>query len=529
METAFGRTPETERADPSAATPAGPRPRPLADPLPAAPVARVIVTLAVAIAVTAAPLVGQLVSPLVGLPLAVVLGFLLADRLTRLVPAVLIFAMLFQNLFVSLLSPAIADLDGFNFIRGYTFLTTVVVWLTLVADFLLHPVNHTPRVRRFVRSGLALLMLIGAYAALGLPGNGSTTIVYTRNIVTPILLFHVAVLVAGRARLDVGRMIVVYAVLEFGLGWIEMSSRPAWLALTNGDRYWTLNGAGMMASGYWEEVLAQTGFAYRELTDFFRINLFNTPYFENIEVLRLHGPNIHAVAYGYALAFLALYLVAARRPLLALAALPLIVLASAKGALIVLLFVGFAWIAGRLIGRERTLPVVAVLLVLYAVATFVSGWRGGDYHVIGFVGGVRGFLGNPLGHGIGAGGNLSGTISIAEWSRAQEAGTFDGAVESAVGVLLYQMGFAAFAVIAWFVAAALAVWRLHARSGNLHQGLAAYGTLTVSVNGIFQEEALFSPLAMGLVLAFAGLVLGSAERVAARPPPPPPGTDGEER
>ena len=46
----------------------------------------------------------------------------------------------------------------------------------------------------------------------------------------------------------------------------------------------------------------------------------------------------------------------------------------------------------------------------------------------------------------------------------------------------------------------------------LPQGLAAFGILITLINGIFQEEALFAPLALGTLLALAGLVLGNAIR-----------------
>ena len=42
--------------------------------------------------------------------------------------------------------------------------------------------------------------------------------------------------------------------------------------------------------------------------------------------------------------------------------------------------------------------------------------------------------------------------------------------------------------------------------------VACLGLLTIAVNGIFQEEALFSPLALGAMMALAGLTLGRACR-----------------
>lgn len=472
-----------------------------------------LATLALAVIVTGAPLVAQLLSPLIALPLAAVLAFALANHLPRFVPAVVIFATMFQNTFVSLLSPWIADTEAFNFIRGYTFFITVVCWLVLVGAFLARPQEHGPLTAKLIRRGIALLLVIGAFAAFGLIKNGSGAIIYTRNIVTPILLLHLMLLTAGRERLDIGRMIFLYALLLFGCGWLEMTARPVWLTLTNGESYWELNSAGLRSVGYWEQVLKQTGFVFREMNDFFRINLFNTPYLQGIVVLRLHGPNIHAISFGYALAFMALFLAASGRPLLAALAVPLLVLASTKGAMLVVAMVVVAWGATRLLGARPALWLMLALLVVYATAMFVDGLATGDYHVIGLLGGLKGFASNPIGHGIGSGGNLTGSVSLEEWSKAQNAGTFEGAVESAVGVLLYQMGASGLLVLAYYLDVAREAWRRYARSGLLHQGLAAFGTMVVVVNGLFQEEALFSPLALGLMLAFAGLVLGAAERV----------------
>ena len=41
------------------------------------------------------------------------------------------------------------------------------------------------------------------------------------------------------------------------------------------------------------------------------------------------------------------------------------------------------------------------------------------------------------------------------------------------------------------------------------------GLVTIAVNGIFQEEALFAPLAFGMLAALAGLLLGRAYRTVA--------------
>jgi hypothetical protein len=62
---------------------------------------------------------------------------------------------------------------------------------------------------------------------------------------------------------------------------------------------------------------------------------------------------------------------------------------------------------------------------------------------------------------------------------------------------------------------ALKAWRLYAFSGLLTQGLAAFGVMIVLVNGIFQEEALFAPPALGLLMCLTGLAIGNAIRASA--------------
>jgi hypothetical protein len=151
-------------------------------------------------------------------------------------------------------------------------------------------------------------------------------------------------------------------------------------------------------------------------------------------------------------------------------------------------------------------------LVVYAGFGIHLGLEIGDYHVIGFMGGWNGFLQQPLGRGLGAGGNLGDNFASIDWSAAQQAGAIDGAAESAVGVLLYQMGVAALVPLTFYFMIGLKAWRLYARSGILPQGLVAFGIFVVLTNGLFQEEALFAPPALGLLICLAGLVIGNAVR-----------------
>jgi hypothetical protein len=56
------------------------------------------------------------------------------------------------------------------------------------------------------------------------------------------------------------------------------------------------------------------------------------------------------------------------------------------------------------------------------------------------------------------------------------------------------------------------LWKLYAASGDRLFAFSALGVLTIVTNGIFQEEALFAPLAFGMLAALAGLLLGRAYR-----------------
>ncbi len=201
--------------------------------------------------------------------------------------------------------------------------------------------------------------------------------------------------------------------------------------------------------------------------------------------------------------------------LLPLAALPLLLVVGAKGALALLLLS----LAYCFIGRRHQgilLPIgLALALALYAAFAFYSGLQIGDFHVLGLIGGVNGFLSNPAGHSLGAGGNLSTNFAGIDWSKYQHAGATDIAVESAAGVLLYQMGIAGIAVIAIYLWLARVAWRLFRSLRAPALALTAASIAIMLVNGLFQEEAWFAPLALGLVLSFAGLTFGAVDRRAA--------------
>jgi hypothetical protein len=475
----------------------------------------IVVTLALATASIAfAPLLHG-VSPALAIGASALVSCAIAVAVPNYAVAIAIFALLFQNLFVSILSPVIADPPAMDFIKGYNFLNCSVMWLATFARFAWRRDEYPREVDRLMLVNIGVLGVIGIYFALGFLQNGMSAAVYLRNIVLPLFLFQLALLTTARFEVRITPVLVTIGVIYLVCGYVELAFRDFWLEITNGYAYWLFDEIKATNSGTWEREMRATGQVLVDLKDRFSFSFLNTPLLEGLglsNILRVFGPTLSAISYAYGVCFFVLFLFSVNRPWLAVAAIPLAIFCSVKGALIMVLFVCGSWIATRLIGAVATLGLGLAGLLVYAAIGLYVGLQIGDYHVIGFMGGWNGFLQLPLGRGLGAGGNLSENFASIDWSAAQAAGAVDGAVESAVGVLLYQMGIAAIVPLAFYFMIAMTAWRLYARSGILTQGLAGFGILVVLVNGLFQEEALFAPPALGLLTCLAGLVIGNAIR-----------------
>lgn len=474
-------------------------------------------TLGLGVAAVAFASLLHTVSPVV----AVVVQSLIACSIVVVAPAyappIAIFVLFFQNLFVSLMSPFIDDPSQLEFIKGYNFLICAVMWLTAIVIYGLRWRAAPDSVNRFMLAGMGVLAVIGFYFLLGFMQDKFAATIYLRNVVFPLFLFQLSLLTASSFSTRMTPTLVVIGVLVILCGYTEFLFRDFWIDITNGHSYWRFEEIKATNSGAWEKEMRATGLVIVDLKDRFKFSFLNTPLLDGLGLssfLRVFGPNISAISFAYGLAFLMLFLFSSGRWLLGLLALPLAVLCGVKGALILSLFVVCGWAATRLIGAIPALIVGLFAAAVYTAVGIYVGLKIGDYHVIGFMGGWNGFMQAPLGRGLGIGGNLSGDFSSIDWSAAQHAGAVEGAVESAVGVLLYQMGIAALVPLSYYAAIAFFAWRLYVASGLLTQGLVAFGIIIMLVNGIFQEEALFAPLALGMFASLAGLVIGHAARVS---------------
>ena len=469
--------------------------------------------------VTAVPVVFHLAGQPIAITLCVLLSIILTGVAAPAVPVALIFAWLFQNLFVALVSPQFTSIDQLNAIRAYNFVMTATVWLVLTVGYWLERNRLDRRMRLMIDVTTGVMVLVGVYFLLGVGANPASAVTYLRNIAAPFLLFQIFALVACRYPVPFIKPLTIIAAIATAYGLFEIVAQKEVLRLFNGDVYINWRVRQEYEGGAWLRELQATGRVMRSYLDTLEIDFLNTALLDlDIKLYRLVGPNFHSISFAYALAFFAIVLAAVKRWWWPLLVLPALLVIGSKGALVTLFLVlTFLALASRL-RMFGNIVWYLMTLAAYACAGIAVGMRAGDYHVIGFIGGLRGFLANPLGRGIGAGGNLSLTVSTFDWSRSQQLGHTDVALESAIGVLLYQMGVAGFIVLGVLLWIVLMLWRQFRLTGERLYAAAALGVAAITVNGIFQEEAMFAPLALGFMCAFAGMMLGTAYRRTAPAP-----------
>lgn len=465
--------------------------------------------LTVAIALVGLPILTHLASPAAAMALCAAGSIIAAIYVRAAAPALLLFAYQFQNLFVSVVSPWLADTTAFNAARGYNFIITACLWLWIIGGYCLAPRARNRHLDAILWPSVLALGVIGIYFCIGLARDPYAAVVYLRNAVTPFLVFQLALVVAADGPGDRLRFLRVPVYLLIVYGFTEFLFRDVLFDLIHANSFMTFSLADIARSGEWIETMRKTGRVLRDLQDTQIVSFLNTDLFgfSSLKMYRMLGPNFHAISFGYGLLFAAFLLLRWRQPALFCLAVVLLVLVGAKGALVCLALC----CAGLVLNRVRpaaTLPVFIAALVLYAGAVIVLGRASGDYHVLGLFGGLHAFVGSPWGAGLGAGGNLAGDATRINWEKAQAIGHTDWPVESAFGVLLYQVGPGVLFLCAVPIRAAFAAWRLSRIVPVRNLRLFALGTLVVTLNSLFQEEAFFAPLALGGMMIALGDRLG---------------------
>lgn len=476
--------------------------------------ARTLAGVAFAMMMIAMPVVSHAVHPGLGMLLAVALATVVAIRMPHISVIAIITAFLFQNFFVSIMADFVRNEDDFDIIRAYNFLILAVTWVVVAVRFLLDWRAHDRLLMPYIQLSTGLMVIIGVYFVIGFAFNGIQAIIYLRNIVTPLLLFQICLTLFAAHSVRIGPMLATLSMLTVACGFMESAAREPWLALTNGYAYWDLASGPNWATLYYDKLATETGAVTVSLIDSFEISFFNSPLFSGLAstVTRLFGPNMHSISFAYALAFFFIFAFFRGRWVQAALLLVLLFLCSAKGPLLMTALVVAAWFAFRLFGAGFAFLCMAAALSLYAVTGVILGLRIGDYHVLGLMSAIHEFFRNPIGYGIGKGGNLSPLFNTIVWTDAQAAGRTAFPVESSVGVLMYQLGVFAFAIIGGYMWLAWRVLRVARLTGNNLQAAMAFAVMGTVANGIFQEEAFFAPLALALFLGFAGMILGASVR-----------------
>ena len=401
--------------------------------------------------------------------------------------------LLYQNRSVSLFSTSLSP-DLFRASQGTGFALTLA--LAAIAACRLWLSGR----RRNLLLGLGLVgCVIVAYTVLGAARSSpGSAIPYFRS--SSIAL--VGLLIGWDVGRSAGyRSVALCYLVSLGLGLgvalLEVTAPIPYYEWINASRYYSLS------------LSAASSIVSIEMSRAQDVLTYQTGGFFNIvgggwQTVRFGGPNMHSVSYAYVLSVAAIVAASLGAYWYVLGIAPLLFLAGVKGAAVLLLWSLSLSLLGCCCGPKVLAASGLALGSTYVGFAIWFGLAAGDYHVIGLIGGVNGFLHNPLGHGIGVGGNLSVDVTrsdlTGQWDLNQRYGA-DVPLESAIGVMLYQMGVGVVAVAAVIWLAFAAGFRHIWRATNV----IPLAIAIVTVNGLLQEEA-FSPFAMGLLTIFAGVL-----------------------
>ena len=421
--------------------------------------------------------------------------------------------LLYQNVVISLFTSRMTAseytlLSGTSFIGGMVLVSAPALRMLFTRRPFKAGHRGVVKTTRYVAIAIAVALVYTAYGAVA---SAPTSAVVGFRKATAILF---AVIIG----LDIGDLwgyrtvaICFLASAAFGvlLSLVEIADPVWYLTLVHGADFGNLkNSLSIKPHLFSADNLIDTMVSLPFNTELLSWLLPGVNY-------RFGGPNMHSISYGYVLAVTELLLLSLGQGVLALPLLVLSFLIGVKGAAILFGTTILLYGVWRTTSSVKMLLISGTALAVVYVGYGVwSGERSGDYHVIGFLGGLRGFMENPLGHGIGVGGNLSlGTLSATKWQEFQHVGTNVG-LESAVGVLMYQMGIGSAAIIAAFVTLLRSgpfgiKWRRPRATDIIFIGF-GIGL----VNGVFQEEA-YSPYAVGLLALFCGVLVANGQRSSA--------------
>ena len=415
----------------------------------------------------------------------------------------------YQNWIIGLLADGMDRETTFVVLQGTNFLALVMMamigWTRLAV----------PK-WQFLRPVLTVVAVAIAaaaiYWAIGAAKEGITSAsIYFRA--TTAMVFAVIV------GLDVGRVysyrtvaivFLVSIALSLALDVVELVAPEAYYDATNAVAFMILKTPPDSAHDAF--------YSAKDIMTHNEVIFFNLTGSDDSNMIqhRFVGTIMHPISNAYIIASAALVAWSIGYGALLLVIIPLLVLSSVKGASLLVMcsiVLWFCWATSR---SKWFLGICgALLFVIYVGFGLTFGQENGDFHVIGFIGGFDSLFSAPQGHGIGVGGNLSQDAAAGfKWQNFQQGGA-SFALESAVGVLFYQMGIASVAIFAVFLIllkmADFSLPPYGRRIINRH-GLLFISLASVAANGIFQEEA-YAPTAAGLFTMLCAIIIANGYRV----------------
>ena len=418
--------------------------------------------------------------------------------------ALLMACLFLQNAFIAACMPLISDRGDFSLLLGTSFgLTTLFAliygpaWLKLRREL----PAESGALLRWIAIFSAVII---AYTALGAAtASATSTLVYARIYFTGALMLIIGVAFGFQLTfsfaLGVTRILTVILAMWAGLEYFFTHGLYEFFHIVEFFNYKLSSLSYATAFASIDEVIDIDTNSYLNLSGQFGLGL---------ELLRPLGPNFHSISYAYATAFCSLTCFMIRRPLLALISFAILLLIGAKGPLLMtLLALGLGLLYLKTRNRRWVLIGLSVILGLFVGGGIIYGIASEDYHVVGLLGGLNGFVHNPLGRGIGVGGSLS-TLGMtrANFSLFQGYGA-DFALESGLGVMLYQIGIGAIAFFIFYWKLWKSVWDATGFFASEPRLIVIPVVLAfLFANSVFQEEV-FSPTGWGLWLLLSGLLL----------------------
>lgn len=427
--------------------------------------------------------------------------------------------LIYQNWVISLFSPDMAPFT-FTILQGTNFATAVMLATIAASRLMMPPWKRDPGISGIVMVIALAISLAALYAVVGAAREGPTSAaIYFREFTFPAF--------AALIGLDVGRVwgfktittgLVCSAVLSLVIAVIEILLPLDYYAWINAVDFSNLKIASccLYTKKLYspEDVVLQNTSGLFNLSGEVGLAGAQTP-----KSFRFMSTVMHPISYAYVLAVMSLIAVSKRHGhwLLLLVTIPLLIIIGVKGAAILFMLsicLYVVWWGTR--NRSFLIVIGLMMLSLYVGYGLIHGLMVQDYHVLGFLGGVSGFMHNPIGQGLGVGGNLSAVADRGfSWSGSggfQRTGA-DFSLESAVGVLIYQMGIGALAIFAVFIvllklAPFMKRYRRPQRSDIMFIALAV-----VMANGVFQEEA-YAPTAAGLIALLCAVLVINGQRQA---------------